>query len=389
MEAMELQKGEEECEAKVRKYNRRLRICEPSSFTPSALREMREEMHDELFMALSEMINSIESFVIKHEQELSSHVVAVWKQRITDAQGEFINFLNMVSSKLDPPQDCAPDVPEDRTLPLRRFLDSLDQQILSDCLTPPRQGGGVLEPYGNLPTSPTNPTPALAPASGTTPALTSALYSKDEEDEEEASDHEITHFEASDHGITHDDAAKEETSDEFTHNGATKDEFAVSTTNHAPAAVESMGGVREDQDGCRGRDWMLLMSILRKFRTGSRPQMSFMNLWGGASRMTLRLAPTPLLLLQLMEFLQVAAKVTVMYEEERKVSYTHKSVLLGGARVSCAQDGCQAGRVLRCLLRCTLLRGALGHAFRHGSHCPEDQLRPEGGGGHSVAWVQY
>ena len=45
--------------------------------------------------------------------------------------------------------------------------------------------------------------------------------------------------------------------------------------------------------------------------------------------MTLRLAPTPLLLLQLMEFLQVAAKVTVMYEEERKVSYTHKSVLLG------------------------------------------------------------
>ena len=91
MEAMELQKGEEECEAKVRKYDRRLRICEPSSLTPSALREMREEMHDELFMALSEMINSIESFVIKHEQELSSHVVAVWKQRITNGQGKFVN----------------------------------------------------------------------------------------------------------------------------------------------------------------------------------------------------------------------------------------------------------------------------------------------------------
>ena len=148
MEAMELQKGEEECEAKVRKYDRRLRICEPSSLTPRALQEMREEWHDELFMALSEMIDSIERFGIKHEQELSSHVVAVWKQRITDGQGEFINFLNMVSSKLDPSQDSAlrpvnVSMPEDRMLPLRRFLDSLDQQNLSDCLPPPHQGGGA------------------------------------------------------------------------------------------------------------------------------------------------------------------------------------------------------------------------------------------------------
>ena len=121
------------------------------------------------------------------------------------------------------------------------------------------------------------------------------------------------------------------------------DELAVATTNHVPTAVESMGGVCEDQDGCGGKDWMLLMGILRKFRTVSRPQMSLMNLWGGASRMTLCLTPTPLLLLQLMVFLQMlvdvydaffsgvsrAAKVSVMYGEEQQFSYTYESVLTG------------------------------------------------------------
>ena len=68
--------------------------------------------------------------------------------------------------------------------------------------------------------------------------------------------------------------------------------------------------------------------------------MSFVNLWSRASRMTLCLAPTHLLLLQLMVFLQMlvdaffggesrAAKVTVMYEEEHKFSYTDESVLIG------------------------------------------------------------
>ena len=67
---------------------------------------MREECHDKLYIALSEMVDSMERLSIK--QELGSHVVAVWKQMITDGQGEFINFLDMVSSKLEPPQDSAP-----------------------------------------------------------------------------------------------------------------------------------------------------------------------------------------------------------------------------------------------------------------------------------------
>ena len=59
--------------------------------------------------------------------------------------------------------------------------------------------------------------------------------------------------------------------------------------------------------------------------------------------MTLCLTPTPLLLLQLMVFLQMlvdvydaffsgvsrAAKVSVMYGEEQQFSYTYESVLMG------------------------------------------------------------
>ena len=303
---MELQKDEEECEAKVKKFNRLLRIYEPSSLSPNVLREIWEECYDKLYMALSEMVDSIERLSITHEQELGSYVVDVWKQKITDGQGEFVNFINMVGSKLEPPQNnvspnAVAEVMEFASMEVKVYTegdhaDATKDEEVSE--TPVSSGsastalpsasgggggGGVLGPFGNLPTNLTNPTPALAPASSTTPALTSALYSKDDEDEEEASGHEITHFEA----------AKVKTSDEVTNNGVTMDELAVATTNHVPTAVESMGGVREDQDGCRGRDWMLLMSILRKFRTGSRPQMSFMNLWGGASRMTLCLAPTP------------------------------------------------------------------------------------------------
>ena len=105
---MELQKDEEECEAKVKKFNRLLRIYEPSSLSPNVLREIWEECYDKLYMALSEMVDSIERLSITHEQELGSYVVDVWKQKITDGQGEFVNFINMVGSKLEPPQNSAP-----------------------------------------------------------------------------------------------------------------------------------------------------------------------------------------------------------------------------------------------------------------------------------------
>ena len=87
---------------------------ETSFLTPRTLREMREECHDKLYMALSEMIDSIERFITKHEQELPlySHRVAVWKQRITDGQGEFVNFLNEVNGKLEPPP-CGNTAPPD------------------------------------------------------------------------------------------------------------------------------------------------------------------------------------------------------------------------------------------------------------------------------------
>ena len=269
--SVSLQKDEEECRAKVEKFDRLLRIYEPSSLSPNVLREIWEECHDKLYMALGEMIDSVERLSMTHEQELGSYVVDVWKQRITDGQSELANFINVVGSKLEPPQKVSPDTVAEVT-----EIASMQVKVNSE----------------------------------------------------------------GDHA----EATKDETSDdEVNHNDATKDELAMATTNHAPAAVESMGGVREEQDGCRGRDWMLLMSILRKFRTGSKPQMSFMNLWGRASRMTLCLAPTPLLLLQLMVLLLMlvdvhdalfscvsrAPKVTVMYEEEHEISYTHESILTG------------------------------------------------------------
>ena len=101
--------------------------------------------------------------------------------------------------------------------------------------------------------------------------------------------------------------------------------------------------------------------------------------------MTLWLAPTPLLLLQLMVFLQMlvdlydaffggvsrAAKVTVMYEEEHKFSYTHESVLMGEPEYPVPMIGVSQD-VSYDVSYSVLLRGALRHAFRHGAHCPEE-----------------
>ena len=330
---MELKKNEKECGAKVhrylcRKFNRLLRIYEPSSLTPSTLQEMREECHDKLYMALGEMVDSMERFSIKHEHELGSHVVAVWKQMITDGQGEFINFLDMVSSKLEPPQDSA-QMPVNVSMPSGAITATPDQSnAVNDAMADVKVTAEIV----------------AAEVSPDAVAEVTEIASMQVKVYTEGDHAEAAMDKTSDDEVNLDDAIKAETSgDEVSHNDATKDELAMATTNHAPAAVESMGGVREEQDGCRGRDWMLLMSILRKFRTGSKPQMSFMNLWGRASRMTLCLAPTPLLLLQLMVLLLMlvdvhdalfscvsrAPKVTVMYEEEHEISYTHESILTG------------------------------------------------------------
>ena len=105
-EAME--KSKEECEAKVRKYNRLLRTCEPSAMTPSTLQEARQDDRDKLRSALDEMVDTIEKLSLKHGQELGSQEVAVWKQRITEGESEYFNYINTVSSKLEPPQHSAP-----------------------------------------------------------------------------------------------------------------------------------------------------------------------------------------------------------------------------------------------------------------------------------------
>jgi len=283
--SVSLQKDEEESRAKVKKFDRLLRIYEPSSLSPNVLQEIWEECHDKLYMALSEMVDSIERLSITHEQELGSYVVDVWKQRITDGQSEFDNFINIVGIKVEPPQKVSPD----------------------------------------------------AVAEVTEIALMQVKVNTE-------GDHaKATRDKTSDEVNLYDATKDEASGDEVSYDDATTDDLAVATTSHVPAAVEGKGDVREDQEGCGGKDWMLLMGILRKFRTVSKPQMSLMNLWGGASRMTLCLTPTPLLLLQLMVFLQMlvdvddaffsgasrAAKVSVMYGEEHKFSYTYESVLLG------------------------------------------------------------
>ena len=133
----------------------------------------------------------------------------------------------------------------------------------------------------------------------------------------------------------------------------------------------------------------------------------------------------PLLLLQLMVLLLMlvdvhdalfscvsrAPKVTVMYEEEHKIPYTHKSILTGGpeypvpmigVRQEVSYDGSYGVPYYE--VPCNMIGVSQDVSydvsysvpyyevpcpFLHDAHCPEDQLRPEGGGGQHVAWVQY
>ena len=105
---MEVQKGKEECEAKIRKFYRILRMYEPSAMNPSILMAMKNYYFDKVHTALDEMIDSIEKLSIKHKQELGSHEVTSWKQKITDGEREFTSFLNKVGRKLDSHQSKAP-----------------------------------------------------------------------------------------------------------------------------------------------------------------------------------------------------------------------------------------------------------------------------------------
>ena len=75
---------------------------------PSILMAMKNYYFDKVHTALDEMTDSIEKLSIKHKQELGSHEVTSWKQKINDGEREFTSFLNKVGRKLDSHQSKTP-----------------------------------------------------------------------------------------------------------------------------------------------------------------------------------------------------------------------------------------------------------------------------------------
>jgi hypothetical protein len=97
---MEIQQAKEGCDAKIRKFNRLIRRYDPVPLEPCAVQDMMNDWSKELSTALDDLVESIENMSIKHEHDLGSQEVAVWKRKITDGEGEFRIFMNKAANKL-------------------------------------------------------------------------------------------------------------------------------------------------------------------------------------------------------------------------------------------------------------------------------------------------
>ena len=91
---MEMQQAKEDCDAKIRKFNRLIRRYDPGPLEPDAVQQNRAEWSRELSSALDDLVDSIETMSIKHGQDLGSQEVAVWKTKIRNGEEEFSNFTN-------------------------------------------------------------------------------------------------------------------------------------------------------------------------------------------------------------------------------------------------------------------------------------------------------
>ena len=89
-----MQQAKEDCDAKIRKFNRLIRRYDPGPLEPDAVQQNRAEWSRELSSALDDLVDSIETMSIKHGQDLGSQEVAVWKTKIRNGEEEFSNFTN-------------------------------------------------------------------------------------------------------------------------------------------------------------------------------------------------------------------------------------------------------------------------------------------------------
>ena len=96
---MDIQQAKEDCDAKIRKFNRLLRRYDPGPLEPSAVQQKEAEWSRELSSALDDLVDSIETMSIKHGHDLGSQEVAVWKKKITDGESEFSNFTNEMAKQ--------------------------------------------------------------------------------------------------------------------------------------------------------------------------------------------------------------------------------------------------------------------------------------------------
>ena len=97
---MNIQEVKEDCDAKIRKFDRLIRRYDPGPLKPDAVQRNEAEWSREISSALDDLVDSIETMNIKHGHDLGSQEVAIWKKKITDGESEFSNFTNKMEDKL-------------------------------------------------------------------------------------------------------------------------------------------------------------------------------------------------------------------------------------------------------------------------------------------------
>ena len=97
---MDLVQTKEDCEAKKRKFNGLLRVCDPAPKSLAALKRNHSKYHDDLMDALNALIEVIENMCVKHGQVLGTQAVTSWKEEITRSEAEFHDWSNRVEEKL-------------------------------------------------------------------------------------------------------------------------------------------------------------------------------------------------------------------------------------------------------------------------------------------------
>ena len=77
------------CEGKVRKFQRMTRAFNPNDIEPSAVAKNADKWTQQIYEALDDLVDSIETMSIEHGHTLGSHEVANWKNIITNSEAQF------------------------------------------------------------------------------------------------------------------------------------------------------------------------------------------------------------------------------------------------------------------------------------------------------------